>query len=117
MKTLFIMNGAAYGSDATYNGLRLASALARRERNVVRVYLMGDAVSAAKAGQKVPEGYYNIQTILQTVLRGSESKIGVCAACMDARGIQAGELMDGTHRGSLEELADWTEWAEKVLVF
>lgn len=30
MKTLFILNGAPYGSEATYNGLRFAAALGRR---------------------------------------------------------------------------------------
>ncbi len=117
MKTLFILNGAPYGSEATYNGLRLAAALGRREGNATRVYLMGDAVGAAKAGQKVPEGYYNIQMLVHNVVRGSEGKVGVCGACMDARGVQASELHEGTHRGTLEELADWSEWADKVFVF
>jgi uncharacterized protein involved in oxidation of intracellular sulfur len=36
---------------------------------------------------------------------------------MDARGIKEGDLIDGSKRGTLEELADWTVWAEKVVVF
>jgi uncharacterized protein involved in oxidation of intracellular sulfur len=36
---------------------------------------------------------------------------------MDARGIADAELSEGTRRGTLEELADWTVWADKVLVF
>ena len=43
--------------------------------------------------------------------------IGVCGSCMDARGIAAGELMAGVHRSTLEELAQWTAWADKALVF
>jgi sulfur relay (sulfurtransferase) complex TusBCD TusD component (DsrE family) len=27
------------------------------------------------------------------------------------------ELAEGCHRGSLEELTNWTLWADKVLVF
>ena len=33
MHILFILNGAPYGSEATYNGLRLAGALSRRSDN------------------------------------------------------------------------------------
>jgi uncharacterized protein involved in oxidation of intracellular sulfur len=36
---------------------------------------------------------------------------------MDARGIKDPELLEGTRRSSLEELVDWTQWADKVLVF
>jgi uncharacterized protein involved in oxidation of intracellular sulfur len=36
---------------------------------------------------------------------------------MDARGIGVEQLAGGVHRGSLEELAEWTRWAEKVAVF
>lgn len=47
MKALFILNGAPYGDERTYNGLRLAGALAKREGNEVRVFLMGDAATAS----------------------------------------------------------------------
>lgn len=47
--------------------------------------------------------------------RGGE--VGVCGTCMDARGIADGELSDATHRGSLDQLTDWTQWADKVVVF
>lgn len=117
MKTLFILNTTAYNSERTYNGLRLAEALAKRKHNQVRVYLMGDAVSAAKEGQKVPEGFYNPQLMLSKVIDGSTRNVGVCGTCMDARAIQANELIPGTRRGSMEELADWSEWADKVLMF
>jgi uncharacterized protein involved in oxidation of intracellular sulfur len=47
--------------------------------------------------------------------RGGE--IAVCGTCMDARGIADAELVEGASRGTLEQLADWTGWADKVLVF
>lgn len=55
MKTLFILNDAPYGTERSYNGLRLARALSKLEGQSVRVFLMGDAVACAKQGQKVPE--------------------------------------------------------------
>ncbi|MEW5887806.1 MAG: hypothetical protein AB1768_01965 [Pseudomonadota bacterium] len=65
MHILFILNGAPYGAEPTYNGLGLAGALARQERQSVRLFLMGDAAA----------------------------------------------------RGTLDELAQWTARADKVLVF
>ena len=117
MKALFIINGAPYGDERSYNGLRLAGALAKHEINEVRVYLMGDAAISAKSGQKVPEGYYNMQLMLAKVIRGTVGLVGVCGTCMDARGMKSEELMDGAKRGTLDELADWSGWADQVFVF
>lgn len=36
---------------------------------------------------------------------------------MNARGLQAEELIEGTHRGTLEELAGWSETADKEFIF
>jgi uncharacterized protein involved in oxidation of intracellular sulfur len=36
---------------------------------------------------------------------------------MDARGIADAELAEGTKRSTLEELTNWTQWADKTLVF
>lgn len=117
MKALFILNGAPYGDERIYNGLRLAGAFAKREGGQVRVFLMGDAVIAAKGGQKVPEGFYNVQLMLGRITRAATESVGVCGTCMDARGMKAEELMAGAHRGTLDELAGWSEWAEQILVF
>lgn len=113
--TLFILNEAPYGSERVYNGLRLAGALSALEEQHVQVFLMADAVFAAKAGQKVPEGFYNVQLMLGKVARKGE--IALCGTCMEARGVSESELMEGTRRGTLAELAAWTAAADKVLVF
>jgi uncharacterized protein involved in oxidation of intracellular sulfur len=36
---------------------------------------------------------------------------------MDARGVADAELAEGAKRSTLEQLADWTQWADKTLVF
>jgi uncharacterized protein involved in oxidation of intracellular sulfur len=115
LKTLFVLNDQPYGTERSYNALRLAGALTKREGEEVRVFL-GDAASCAKAGQSVPQGYYNINRMLQAVIL-KRAAVGVCGSCMDARGIKEVELLESTRRSSLEELADWTQWADKVLVF
>lgn len=115
-KTLFILNDPPYGTERDYNALRLAASLSKREGEDVKVFLIGDAASCAKAGQKVPQGYYNIEVMLRSVAKHG-GEIGACCACMDARGVTDGELSDVVHRSSLDQLANWTQWADKVLVF
>lgn len=113
--TLFILNDAPYGSERAYNGLRLAGALAAKDGQLVRVFLMADAVGCAKSGQKVPEGYYSIQLMIGRVLRKGE--VGLCGTCMDARGMTEAEMLEGAKRSTLAQLADWTAEASRVLVF
>ena len=116
MKTLLILNDAPYGSERTYNGARLAGALAKQEGNEVKVFLIGDAAAAAHNKQKVPSGFYNLEVMLGAFV-SHHGVIGVCGTCMDARGIAVDDLVAGAHRSSMDELAQWTAWADKVLVF
>jgi uncharacterized protein involved in oxidation of intracellular sulfur len=116
MKTLLILNDAPYGSERTYNGARLAGALAREDGHEVKVFLLGDAASAAHNKQKVPAGFYNLEVMLGSVVNHGGA-IGVCGTCMDARGIAAEDLIAGAHRSTLAELTEWTAWADKALVF
>jgi uncharacterized protein involved in oxidation of intracellular sulfur len=116
MKTLFILNDPPYGTERSYNALRLAGALTSREAGEVKVFLIGDAAGCAKSGQKVPAGFYSLQLMLGKVLR-NKADVGVCGTCMDARGIAETDLVEGARRSTLEELADWTRWADKVIAF
>ena len=116
MKTLVILNDPPYGTERCYNALRLAGALAKRQGKEVRVFLLGDAAACAKRGQKVPQDYYNAEVMLGAVTRRG-SAVGACGTCMEARDIAAEELVEGAHRSTMEELADWTLWADRVLVF
>ena len=116
MKTLFILNDAPYGSERSYNALRLAGAIAKQEGNETRIFLIGDAASSAHRNQKVPQGFYSIEVMIGNVIRHG-GKVGICGTCMEARGITDGEIAEGSHRSTLAELAEWTAWADKVLVF
>lgn len=118
MKTLFILNDPPYGTERSYNALRLARELLKDPAapNEVKVFLLGDGVSCAKAGQKVPPGYYSIEALLQGV-SGRGGEIGVCGSCMDARGLDDASLVRGCARGTMAQAAVWTAWAEKVIVF
>jgi uncharacterized protein involved in oxidation of intracellular sulfur len=117
VQILLILNDPPYGNERCYNGLRLALALAKSEPTTgITVFLMADAVIAAKTGQKTPEGYYNVERMLKGVVVG-KGQILVCGTCMDARGLADTEIMAGARRSSMAKLAAATLAADKVLVF
>ena len=93
MRYLILLNDPPYGTERSYNGLRLALQLRKQEGVELTVFLMADAVFCAKAGQKTPDGFYN------------------------ARGLAETDLMPGVHRSSMDELTAWTMAADKVIVF
>lgn len=116
MKALFILNDPPYGTERSYNALRLAHSLLKAGGTELKVFLVGDAVACAKAGQKVPQGYYNIGDMLGMIGRAG-GEVGVCGSCIDARGISEGELVSDAFRSSMDELTTWTQWSDKVIVF
>ena len=116
MKMLVILQGPAYGTEASYNGLRLAGNLAKRDDVEVKIFCFGDAVTLAMAGQQVPNGYYHLDRMLTSAARHG-AEIGLCGSCMDARAVTDTMIIPDTHRSSLDEVTDWTLWADKTLVF
>jgi uncharacterized protein involved in oxidation of intracellular sulfur len=117
MKTLLILNDPPYGTERCYNALRLAGALLKKDpQTEITMFLMADAVIAAKAGQKTPDGYYNIERMVKRVLAG-KGQVLLCGTCMDGRGLSDAEAVAGARRSTMDELAAATLEADKVLVF
>ncbi len=116
MNVLVVINDPPYGTERCYNALRLAGSLAKREGTAVRIFLMADAVACAAAGQVLPNGYYHLDRMLTSALRHG-AEVGLCGTCMDARAVDESRLVEGARRSSLEELTDWTLWADKVVNF
>lgn len=110
-----VVNDQPYGSERPYNAFRLAGALAKREGVELRCFLLGDAVACAVAGQQLPEGHYHLDRMLKPLVRRGE--VGCCGTCLDARGIEQATLVEGVRRSSLEQLTEWTLWADKVVSF
>ena len=72
MQAVVILNDPPYGSERSYNGLRLAATLAKQDSNCsITIFLMANAVSCAKKGQKTPDGYYNIERMLKRFTLGA----------------------------------------------
>lgn len=117
MQHLLILNDPPYGTERSYNALRLAIALPKHDTEAqVTVFLMADAVTCAKAGQKTPERFYNLERMLGRVMSAG-GRVLLCGTCMDARGLTAEEIIPGAVRSTMDELAQATITADKVLVF
>jgi uncharacterized protein involved in oxidation of intracellular sulfur len=66
--TTIILNHAPYGTEKSYNGLRIALSL-KKKKEGVRIYMMDDGVLNALKEQKTPDGYYNIERLLKSLVK------------------------------------------------
>src|SRR3989304_6784828 len=117
MKILILINDAPYGTEKAYNAFRLAMQIQKdHPENEVRIFLMADAATCALPNQNTPNGYYNIERMLKSVLnKGGQIKI--CSTCAEARGIKNLPLIDGNQLSTMAELTQRTVEADKVLTF
>jgi len=117
MKILFIINDAPYGTEKAYNALRMAMTIQKEDETAeIRIFLMADAATAALPNQNTPQGYYNIERMIKSVLlKGGEVKI--CGSCAEARGIKDLPLIAGTGLSTMKELVQWTLDSDKTLTF
>ncbi len=115
MQVLIILNDPPYGTERSYNGLRLATNLIKQEETELTVFLMAEAVFCAKTGQTTPDGYYNLERMLKPIVR--RGKVLLCGTCMDARGLAESELVEGARRSTMVELTALTLSSDRVLVF
>ena len=119
METIaLIMNTAPYGDEKIWNALRLAKALmVGGDKMKVNIFLIGDAVTTAKKGQKPPEGYYNLGKMLKELI-DQGAQVVACRTCVNARGLTQEELVEGVRVGTtVGDLAEWIKTSQKVLSF
>lgn len=118
MKILFIVNDAPYGTEKAYNALRMAMSLQKEHEETVevRIFLMADSVTCALPNQVTPQGYYNIERMLGSVIRRG-GLVKACGSCMDARGLKDLVLVDGVEYSTMSQLTAWTVESDKVLTF
>lgn len=117
MKHLIILNEQPYGSEKPYNGLRLAMQIQKDfPGETVRIFLMADAAACAKAGQVTPNGYYNIERMLNSVLM-NKGEVKICGSCASARGIKEEEVIAGTRMSTMAELTAWYMDSDKIISF
>jgi uncharacterized protein involved in oxidation of intracellular sulfur len=117
-KILIIINDAPYGTEKAYNALRMAMQLQKdhADQVEVKIFLLADAVFCGLPGQTTPDGFYNIERMLKSViLHGGEVKS--CGGCSKARGIAELQFIKGVELSNMKEFAQWTVECDKVLTF
>ncbi len=117
-KILIIINDSPYGSEKPYNALRMAMTLQKDhgEEVEVKIFLLADAVFCGLPNQKTPDGYYNIERMIKSVIqKGGEIKS--CGGCSQARGIVPVSFIEGVQLSNMKEFAQWTVDCNKVLTF
>jgi len=117
MKPLFIINDALYGTEKAYNALRMAMTIQKEDETAkIRVFLMADAATAALANQNTPQGYYNIERMIRSVI-SKVGKVKIFGTCAEARGIKDLKLIEGAELSTMKELVQWTMDSDKILTF
>lgn len=111
----FILNDPPYGTEKSYNALRLAMSLVKAG-NAVSVFMFADAVFCGIKGQKTPDGYYNIERMLSYIIRKGND-VHACGTCIDARGLKEESLAEGIKKSDLATVTTWVEESDKCLVF
>jgi len=72
--------------------------------------------SAPRRDSRPPDGYYNLERIIRRVFT-AKGRVLMCGTCMDAPGLAEEDMMEGPMRSNMDELAQATLAADKVLVF
>lgn len=117
-KILIVINDAPYGTEKAYNALRMAMTLLKEHGDNVeiKIFLLADAVFCGLPNQKTPDGYYNIERMIKSVIkRGAE--VRSCGTCSEARGISQINFIEGVHMSNMKEFSQWTVECDKALTF
>ena len=117
MNIVIIMNHAPYGSEMSFNALRMAMALQATEaKPELALTLMDDAVFCAMPNQMTPQGYYNIERMIKSLINKGAT-VSACSSCVQARGLMELDLIEGVEMSTMPELAAQVAAADKVLTF
>ncbi len=115
MSVLLVVNTAPYGSEGPFNMLRLAEALSLRDEHV-EIFLMGDAVHTARAGQEPRGAHASLEGMLVQLL-GAGVHCSCCGSCCTMRGLSEADLVEDVTVATIHDLAAAVTRSDKVLSF
>jgi len=115
MSVLIVVNTAPYGSEGPYNACRLAEAIALRDEHV-EVFLMGEAVHAARAGQDPRGAHVSVEQMLRDLLERAVD-VACCGTCCTTRGLAEDDVIPGVRVATIHDLAAATARSDKVISF
>jgi uncharacterized protein involved in oxidation of intracellular sulfur len=115
MSVLLVVTTPPYGSEGPYNAFRLADALALRGEHV-EVFLMGDAVGAARAGQDPRGAHASLEHLLVELLKKGVD-VSCCGTCCSTRGLTEDRLVAHARVATIHDLAEATVRNGRVVSF
>jgi uncharacterized protein involved in oxidation of intracellular sulfur len=115
MAVTIVVNTAPYGSEGPYNALRLVDALLAGGE-WVDLFLMGDAVLAARRGQDPRGAHTSIEDLLLAAVEKGAA-VAACGTCCRTRGLAASDLADGVRVATIHDLAELVKKCDKVVSF
>ena len=115
MAVLIVVSTAPYGSEGPYNAFRLADALALRDEHV-EIFLMGDGVWAARAGQDPRGAHASLQQMIEDLLEKGVD-VTCCGTCCTTRGLTESDFVPQVRLGTIHDLAAATARSDKVVSF
>jgi tRNA 2-thiouridine synthesizing protein D len=122
MATITVIVGdAPYGKQRIYTALRF-SLVALHEGHRANMFLLEDAVFAAKRGQQPPPmpvgdtGMPNCEELLGGAIQEG-LVVKACRVCCSERGVQQEEIIDGVEAGSMAELVNWVVEGDRSVFF
>lgn len=110
-----------YGKQRVYTALRFSLA-ALHEGHQANLFLLEDAVFAAKKGQEPPEmpvgdaGMPSCEELLRAAMQEG-LRIKACRVCTAERGLQPEEVMEGVEIASMVDLVDWVVESDRSVFF
>lgn len=128
-----IIHEAPYAGERAWNGLRFAKKTLESGL-AVNLFLMADAVYAARRNHRPPPQAPNLEQLLGEVLEKG-ARVKVCTTCIEARsfeptgefqscflgkkegGLSLGDLVKGVQMGTMQDLVNWSKEADQVISF
>ena len=115
MATTLVVNASPYGTETPYNALRLAGAIALHDE-YLELFLLGDGVHLARSGQDPREAHASLEAMLRDLLARGVT-VTACGTCCQARGLAAGDLVEGVAVGTIHDLAALVARSDRTLTF
>ena len=116
-----VVADAPYGKERFYSALRFVI-VALHEDHKANLFLLEDAVFAAKKGQAPPEmpvgdtGMPNCEDLLKAAI-AEGLVVRACRVCCTERGLRDDEVVDGVKIGTMLDLVNWVVESDKTLFF
>jgi tRNA 2-thiouridine synthesizing protein D len=116
-----VLGDPPYGTQRPYTALRFSLA-ALREGHQANLFLLEDAVFAAKREQQPPDmpvgdaGMPNCEELLQAAIQEG-LRVKACTVCCVERGLKLEEITEGVDRGSMIDLVNWVVESDRTVFF